>query len=125
MTEKTVDIQPQTRGARIRLGADLVGRAFRCRDGVVRWVVGQTPSTRNLHLRWFAEDSEVWHHGGSVHPKSWLADERGGPDAEVPTPRPGETYVYIGLTATRTTFRRASEGSPDTHDMRVPEVVGG
>lgn len=109
----------------MRLGADLVGRAFRCRDGVVRWVVGQTSSTRNLHLRWLAEGSNVWHHGGSVHPKSWLADERGGPETEVATPVPGETYVYISLAATRTTFRRASVGSPDTHDTRVPEVLHG
>lgn len=42
---------------------DYVGKAFRCKDGVTRWV--QHQSVRGLlHVRHLEESSNVWHLGG-------------------------------------------------------------
>lgn len=92
-------------------GPAMVGRAWRCADGVIRWVVGRTASTGNLHVLWLGEDSGVWYPGGTRKPKDWQQDERGGPLEEVKAPQPGEEYAYCGYTGLRTT-RRVSGGAP-------------
>lgn len=78
-------------------GPEMVGRAWRCLDGVVRWVIDRTASTGNLHVLWLGEDTGVWYPGGCYHPKDLLALI--GPlnlAHEYKPPQPGEEYTYCG-----------------------------
>lgn len=85
-------------------GADLVGRAFRGPDGIVRWVHAQ--STRGLlHLRWLDELSGVWFSGGTADPRT-LGLETWPLRDEVPlAPKMGETFKLCGALGTTTTYR--------------------
>lgn len=67
----------------------LVGRAFRCPDGLVRWITGL--STRGYYsLLWLDERSSTWFSGGLVRAHSW----QGG--VEVEAPKQGERYRLAG-----------------------------
>lgn len=83
-----------------RAGADLVGRAFRCKDGIVRWVFAQTASTGNLHIRWLSEEDGVWHMGGMRDPKKWPTAEHDAPGDEFPAPQPGDRFKLCGALGT-------------------------
>ena len=91
---------------RPKAGADLVGRAFRGPDGIVRWVHAQ--STRGLlHLRWLDELSNTWFAGGGLNPK----DAPATLCEEVPlAPKMGDTFMLCGPLGTRTKYR-VTEGS--------------
>ena len=89
---------------RAKRGADLIGRAFRGPDGVVRWVHAQ--STRGLlHVRWLDELSGVWFSGGTVNP--WDISSEAWPlRDEVPlAPKMGETFRLCGALGMTTTYR--------------------
>lgn len=68
----------------------LVGRAFRCDDGIVRWIIARS-SRANYRLLWLDEKTGVWFQGGAWPVVQWVGGE------EVPTPRPGETYKLAGV----------------------------
>ena len=69
----------------------LVGRAFRCSDGLVRWITHL--SVRGYYsLLWRRETEDVWYSGGIVKYYRW----EGG--KEVPAPKPGETIRIAGAT---------------------------
>ena len=71
--------------------AVLVGHAFRCSDGLVRWITHL--STRNYYsVLWRYETDDVWHSGGIVKADKWENGE------EVAAPQPGETYRQAGAT---------------------------
>lgn len=78
-------------------GPEMVGRAWRCLDGVVRWVIDRTASTGNLHILWLGEDTGVWYPGGCYTAKEMRAAiGLLGPDTEYKPPQPGEEYTYCG-----------------------------
>ena len=81
---------------RQKLGADLLGKAWRCKDGVIRWAFAQTPSTRNLHIYWLAEDVQVWQQGGMRDPRTWLTAVD-APETEYQAPQPGERFKVGGM----------------------------
>lgn len=96
---------------RQRLGADLLGKAWRCKDGVVRWAYGQTPSTRNLHIYWLAEDVQIWQHGGMRDPRTW-STAVDAPVEEYPAPQPGERFTVGGM------------GGPIVYELGLPGKPG-
>ena len=89
---------------RAKRGADLIGRAFRGPDGVVRWVHAQ--STRGLlHLRWLNETSGVWFAGGTIIPRD-MTSEKWPLRDEVPlAPKMGDVFKLCGALGTTTTYR--------------------
>lgn len=70
----------------------LVGRAFRCDDGLVRWIIYLSTRRGYFSVLWRDDESEVWHSGGIIRADKW----RGG--QEVRAPQPGETYRLVGAT---------------------------
>lgn len=71
--------------------ARLVGRAFRCSDGLIRWITHL--STRGyFSLLWRQDDGDIWYSGGIVKVDKWQGGE------EVRSPRPGESYKLAGAT---------------------------
>lgn len=97
------------RAARRAEASQLVGRAFRCGDGIVRWIVGL--STRDyFSLLWLDESDgrRVWHGGGIEKIDRWQGGE------EVPAPRPGDRYQLAGptgLVSERTVPPAEAEGA--------------
>lgn len=73
--------------------AALVGRAFRCADGLVRWITHHS-ARRYYTLLWLDEPSNTWHSGGIVKAAKWEGGE------EVAPPRPGERYRLAGAMGT-------------------------
>lgn len=72
-----------------------VGKAYRCSDGIVRWVIHM--STRGIyHLLWFEDIKQVWYSGGSVRADRW--DEEMVNAVEVESPPKGSTYLRAGAT---------------------------
>lgn len=71
-----------------------IGKAYRGRDGLIRWVRSKTVHGR-LMLLMLHEESGIWHHGGALSPESW---QRAGlsDGGEVPAPQPGETIRRMG-----------------------------
>lgn len=66
----------------------LVGKAFRCTDGLVRWVTHL--SVRNYYsMLWLDERTNVWHDGGIIKADRW----QGGEEVPVPT-----TWLQAGAT---------------------------
>ena len=100
------ETQPQSRRdasggeARPESGRVELGRAYRCADGIVRWVVHR--SRRGyFHLLWLVAKLErgVWYSGGKM--KSGDATFAAFSNAEpYPAPQPGETYVQMGVYGT-------------------------
>lgn len=81
--------------------AALVGRAFRCSDGLIRWITHL--STRNYYsLLWRYESDDVWESGGIIKADQW----DGG--AEVAAPKPGEAYKRVGATGVITEYTVAA-----------------
>lgn len=77
------------RAAAREAAALLVGRAFRCPDGLVRWITGL--STRDyFSLRWLDERDHTWFSGGITKIDNWEGGE------EVRAPQPGESYKMCG-----------------------------
>lgn len=72
-----------------------VGRAYRCADGIVRWVTHR--SRRGyFHLLWLEEERGVWFDGGKMkRGDATFAAFEGA--AHYPAPGPGETYTKIGV----------------------------
>lgn len=70
---------------------EVVGRAFRCPDGLIRWITHL--STRNYYsVLWRYEYEDVWHGGGIYKANKWEGGE------EVAAPQPGEPYRMAGAT---------------------------
>lgn len=72
-----------------------VGRAYRCSDGIVRWVVHR--STRGYyHLLWLEEERGVWFEGGKIKDRdaTFAAFENAKP---YPAPAAGETFTKMGV----------------------------
>ncbi len=71
-----------------------VDKAYRGRDGLIRWVTHR--STRGyLHLLWYHEETDAWHNGGRVKEDRW--DDGGLSDGgEVPAPQAGSTCKFCG-----------------------------
>lgn len=69
----------------------MVGRAFRCPDGLVRWVTAVS-RRGSYELRWLDESTQTWHYGGKMKATAWPGGE------EVPAPRPGDTYRRASAT---------------------------
>lgn len=68
------------------------GKAYRCPDGVTRWVTGV--STRGyLQLRW-RDDSGAWCNGGIMKLERWLKFWPSG-CVEIPAPQPGEVIQVL------------------------------
>ena len=81
-----------------RLEGPVVGKAYRCTDGIVRWVTYQ--SRRGyFHLLWLEEERGVWYSGGKMKSgdATLAAFEDAGP---YPAPQPGESYVLMGVYGT-------------------------
>jgi hypothetical protein len=73
----------------------LIGRAFRCSDGLVRWITGL--STRDyFSLLWLDERTNTWFSGGIIKIHKW--QELYGDAEEVRGPQPGERYQLAGPT---------------------------
>lgn len=84
---------------RSKVGAEIVGRAFRGADNIVRWVYAQ--STRGLlHLRWLDEPSGVWYSAGTANPK----DHRLGQEVQM-SPKIGDEYLWCGPLGTVAAYR--------------------
>jgi len=96
---------------RMKLGADLLGKAWWCKDGVIRWAYAQTASTRNLHIRWLAEDAKVWNNGGMLDPRTWPTG-RGAPVSEYPAPQPGERFTVCGANGHSIVYEQGAIGEP-------------
>ena len=71
-----------------------VGKGYRGRDGVVRWVTHRS-QRGNYHLLWHDEAQDVWHNGGIIKGTLW---HRGGlsDQGEAKVPQPGESYQRAG-----------------------------
>jgi hypothetical protein len=66
----------------------IVGNAYRCPDGIVRWVTHL--SVRGYyHLLWLDEERNQWHQGGKVKARDWQGGE------PYPAPQPGDTYTLL------------------------------
>lgn len=73
--------------------AQLVGKAFRCPDGLVRWITGL--STRGYYsMLWLDEKSNTWFSGGIAKVQKW--HEWYGGAEEAPAPQAGESYLLAG-----------------------------
>ena len=70
-----------------------VGRAFRGKDGVVRWITGLS-TLRNYQLLWLRPDG-TWATGGVTPAASFTASMYFGD--EVVAPQPGETYKLANV----------------------------
>jgi hypothetical protein len=70
-----------------------VGRAFRGKDGTVRWITGKSRAG-NYQMLWLRSDG-IWTQGGTTLAASWDASVYAGD--EVPAPQPGETYKLAGV----------------------------
>lgn len=80
--------------SKMALGRQLEGRAWRCRDGVVRWL--SNLSTRGvLSIFWLDEERGVWHSGGTLHVDKFDAREYA---LEVAAPIAGHTIRVAGAT---------------------------
>lgn len=67
-----------------------VGRAYRCTDGLIRWITGIS-TRKNYQVLWLREEDGVWMQGGTWPFAQWQDSE------EVPAPQPGETYKRAGV----------------------------
>lgn len=76
----------------------LVGRAFRCKDGLVRWIT-HLSTRNNFTLLWLNEEDKVWHMGGTLPAAKWQGGE------EYPVPAMGEQYDMHGIYSVRTKTR--------------------
>jgi len=71
--------------------AALVGKAFRCPDGIIRWIT-HVSSRKYFSCLWFDEEGQNWHNGGIIKTSDWQGGE------EVAAPQKGETYFLVGAT---------------------------
>jgi hypothetical protein len=83
------------RAAEMEEAAHLVGRAFRCPDGLVRWIT-YLSTLGNYGVRWLDERDNTWCSGGTVSIRKWR--EWYGGAEEVRAPQPGEKYQMVGAT---------------------------
>lgn len=75
-----------------------VGEAYRCSDGIVRWVTHR--SRRGyFHLLWLEEGRGVWFDGGKMKGGDATFATFDGAEP-FPAPGPGETYVKVGVYGT-------------------------
>jgi hypothetical protein len=71
-----------------------IGKAYRCKDGVIRWVIGL--SQRGFYqMLWLDEERQIWFSAGIIKAKNWSYLEVAG---EFPAPQPGDTYKQAGPT---------------------------
>jgi len=70
-----------------------IGRAFRGKDGTVRWIIGKSKA-RNYQMLWLRPDG-IWTQGGTAPAASWDTSAYTGDEA--PAPQPGETYKLAGV----------------------------
>ena len=70
-----------------------VGRAFRGKDGTVRWITGKSKA-KNYQMLWMRDDG-VWTQGGTCPAEAWAVSAYAGD--EVPAPQPGEIYKLAGV----------------------------
>jgi hypothetical protein len=80
----------------------LVGRAFRCSDGLIRWIT-HLSTRRYYSLLWLNEAEGVWYSGGIVKANRWEGGE------EVPAPQPGQPYRIASATGVIRTFTPLAE----------------
>lgn len=75
-----------------------IGKAYRGRDGIVRWVIGR--SRRGYyHLRWLNEEEGIWFNGGSIKADHW--EQHGlGDLGEAAAPQSGDHYRMAGVMGT-------------------------
>ncbi len=71
--------------------AALVGKAFRCPDGLIRWIT-RLSARGYYHVLWLSEQTNVWHSGGIISAREWKATE------EAPAPQAGDTYQFCEVT---------------------------
>lgn len=72
-----------------------VGRAYRCSDGVVRWVA-HLSKRGYYHLLWLEEERNVWFEGGKMKQGDATFAAFEGAES-YPAPQPGETYTQMGV----------------------------
>jgi hypothetical protein len=70
----------------------IVGKAFRCKDGVVRWVVHRSKRGR-LHLRWLDEENQIWHFGSTISEEQFKVQIQ----HETLAPQPGDVFYLCGI----------------------------
>lgn len=72
------------------MSAPEAGQAYRCPDGLVRWV--QHESSRGIYsVLWLDEERKVWYWGGKYRKHEWPGGE------PYPAPQPGDTYTLMGV----------------------------
>ena len=97
------------RAARREEWSLLVGRAFRCGDGLIRWIT-YLSTLDNFGLLWLDERTNTWFSGGTVKASKWEGGE------EVRAPQPGETYKQadpMGRVGERTVQQRETDGQDE------------
>ena len=71
-----------------------LGRAYRCSDGIVRWVVHRS-KRGYYHLLWLEEERGVWFEAGKM--REGDATFSAFAQAEsFPSPEPGGTFTKMG-----------------------------
>lgn len=77
---------------------NLTGKAFRGRDGLVRWLHWLSKNG-NYSMRWLDEQTGIWHIGGHCKRQHW--DEMyGGDDVSHLLPVPGTSFRLMGILGT-------------------------
>lgn len=68
----------------------LVGHAFRCPDGLVRWIISLS-DRGNFTLLWLDEETSIWNMGGTSAASRWVGGE------EYTVPALGDSYQMYGV----------------------------
>lgn len=90
-------------------GAELVGKAYLCRDAIVRWVTGQ--STRgSYHILWREPHDDVWYFGSTWWPDRFIPNIT----EEVKPPGPGEKYKRCGVMGVVEEYRMPANDAGET-----------
>lgn len=87
---------------KLKPGAEYVGRAFRCADGLIRWVTDQS-QRGYLRFLWLDEQENVWREGSKATLDRWTG--AWAPVEEVRAPQHGETYERALTFGGRCTYR--------------------
>ena len=67
-----------------------VGKAYRGKDGLIRWITGVS-TRRYYQLLWREEADTIWQFGGIAIAKEWPGSIADG--VELPAPQMGDTYL--------------------------------
>lgn len=87
---------------KLKPGAEYVGHAFRCADGLIRWVTDQS-QRGYLRFLWLDEQENVWREGSKATLDRWTG--AWAPVEEVRAPQHGETYERALTFGGRCTYR--------------------